>query len=126
MFHEVENSNCQVPANWCQKKMTDSSERQKLESKLHELGVAVLSTLHDNAAVLANPVEIYRCYLTNILTPIIPEVNPLIIYEAIQWTNSLTHGDLVREPQLLNVSLQAKSWRPMSRDQQLLQQKPFP
>ncbi|KAL2038144.1 hypothetical protein N7G274_009092 [Stereocaulon virgatum] len=56
--------------------MTDSPERQKLESELHEFGVAILPMLHDNAAVLAKPVEIYRCYLTDILTPVIPEVSP--------------------------------------------------
>lgn len=77
--------------------MADSAARQKLESKLAELGVAIPANLHDNTLVLANPIEIYRFYLTEILAPLLPEVSPIIIYEAIQWTNSLMHGDLVRE-----------------------------
>ena len=41
-----------------------------------------------------NPVDIYRSHITELLAPI-AGVDKKIVYQALQWTNSLDKGDLV-------------------------------
>lgn len=65
---------------------------------LQGLGIAMPTTLRNETTLYANPIEIYRDYLVDILTKLIPETSQAVAYDAIQWSNSLLHGDLVRGP----------------------------
>jgi len=47
-----------------------------------------------NAYPALNPVDIYRAHITELVAPI-TGADPEVIYQAIQWTQTLDKGDLV-------------------------------
>jgi len=74
--------------------MGEDAESSRLVLHLQKLGVGTPIPHHGDAKVLSNPIDIYRCYSTDILVNIL-DIGPNIIYDSIQYTNSLSHGDLV-------------------------------
>ncbi|KAL8800155.1 MAG: hypothetical protein Q9200_007335 [Gallowayella weberi] len=65
-----------------------------LQKKLQSLGVDSPIPSFKGTDVLTNPVDIYRCYLADALATII-DCDRQLVYEAIQWTNQSSHGDLL-------------------------------
>ena len=65
-----------------------------LQEKLQTLGVGTPIPSFKGTDVLTNPVDIYRSYLADTLTRLI-DCDAQLVYESIQWTNSLPNGDLV-------------------------------
>lgn len=74
--------------------MTNTLTLEGLQAKLKSLGLESFVPKYANSQVLQNPIDIYRSYLADILTPLIG-VGSQLIYDSLQWTNSLNHGDLV-------------------------------
>jgi len=66
-----------------------------VESHLHQLGVPTPIPPFENAEVLTNPIDICCRYLADFLTHLVQDVKPEVIHDSIQWTNALSHGDLV-------------------------------
>ena len=75
--------------------MGEHAESSKIASQLHKLGVQTPIPEYGDAQVLVNPIDIYRCYLTEAVAQILTDVDPQLIYDSIQYTNNLNHGDLV-------------------------------
>ena len=73
----------------------EHGQRSKIESQLQQLGVLAPISIYAGARVLVNPIDIFRCYLTDILAGLLHGVGSQTIYDSIQYTNSLSHGDLV-------------------------------
>ena len=64
------------------------------KKKLQGLGIQSPVPKYAETQVLHNPIDIYRAYLAEILIPLIG-VDPQLVYDSLQWTNNLAHGDLV-------------------------------
>ena len=65
-----------------------------LQSNLGKLGIQPPSPNFAGSHILHNPIDVYRSHLAEILRPLI-NTDPQLIYDSLQWTNSLVHGDLV-------------------------------
>lgn len=65
-----------------------------LQANLKSLGIESSVSEHANSHLLQNPIDIYRSYLVDLLTPLI-DAKSQLIYESLQWTNNLDYGDLV-------------------------------
>lgn len=74
--------------------MANTLELEGLQAKLKSLGIESPVPDYANSHILQNPTDIYRAYLADLLTPLIGAERQLV-YDSIQWTNNLTHGDLV-------------------------------
>lgn len=74
--------------------MMSTLEMEGLQTKLKSLGIRTPVPSYADSHVLQNPTDIYRSYLAELLTPLIGAESQLI-YDSLQWTNSLAHGDLV-------------------------------
>jgi len=66
---------------------------EELTQTLSKFGVSEV-TQFPNAYPAYNPVDIYRAHITELLVPI-TGVDPKVIYQAIQWTQTLDKGDCV-------------------------------
>ena len=75
--------------------MGEHGESNQIEFQLQKLGVPTPIPVYGNARVLVNPIDIFRCYLTEVVAGLLQGVDSQIIYDSIQYTNSLNHGDLV-------------------------------
>jgi len=64
-----------------------------LTATLQSLGISEVSRLPNTYPAL-NPVDIYRSHITDLLAPI-AGVDPKIVHNALQWTQTLAMGDLV-------------------------------
>lgn len=65
-----------------------------LQEKLQSLGVESPIPSFEGANVLTNPVDIHRSYLAEALTKVL-DCDRQLVYDAIQWTNQLSNGDLL-------------------------------
>ena len=65
-----------------------------LQEKLRSLGVDSPIPSFKIASVLTNPVDLYRSYVADALVQVL-DYDPDLIYEAIQWANQLSNGDLL-------------------------------
>lgn len=65
-----------------------------LHGKLQTLGVEAPIPSFKGTDVLTNPVDIYRSYLAHALTQIL-DCDRHLVYDAIQWVNQLSNGDLL-------------------------------
>jgi len=65
----------------------------RLTQTLSKFGVTEVSQF-PNAYPAFNPVDIYRAHITDLLQPI-TGADPKVIYQAIQWTQTLDKGDCV-------------------------------
>lgn len=65
----------------------------ELTSTLQEFGITEVPEFQ-NSYPTVNPVDIYRSHLTDILAPI-TGADPNVIYNAIQWTQTLDKGDCI-------------------------------
>jgi len=73
-----------------------NSQHQTLEDltqTLSKFGITEVPQF-PNAYPALNPVDIYRAHITELVAPI-TGADPEIIYQAIQWTQTLDKGDLV-------------------------------
>jgi arginyl-tRNA synthetase len=58
-----------------------------------DLGIERVVLSFPHSAPEANPIDIYRAFIANKLAPI-TGVGAEAIFESLQWTQSLDHGDL--------------------------------
>lgn len=76
----------------------DSSEETTtvapLQKKLRTLGIDHSLPSYESGDILANPLDIYRSFMANELTKIL-DCDRQLIYNAIQWSNQLSNGDLI-------------------------------
>ncbi|KAL8681116.1 MAG: hypothetical protein Q9186_002768 [Xanthomendoza sp. 1 TL-2023] len=77
-----------------QESVSQTTSAIALEKKLQALGVDFPIPSFKGTDALTNPVDIYRCYLADALTTIV-DCDRQVVYEAIQWTNQSSHGDLL-------------------------------
>lgn len=75
-------------------KATSSFSLDELTSLVKSFGVSEVPQL-PNSFPDRNPLDLYRAHITELLAPIVPSVDKKIIYNALQWTQSLDKGDLV-------------------------------
>lgn len=66
---------------------------ETLTSTLQALGLKDLPSF-PNSYPLLNPVDIYRAHIAELLAPI-TGADPQLIYQVIQWTQTLEKGDAV-------------------------------
>lgn len=74
-----------------------TSQHQTLEDltqTLSKFGLNEKISQFPNAYPTLNPVDIYRAHITDLLAPI-TGADPKVIYQAIQWTQTLDKGDVV-------------------------------
>src|SRR6266480_991597 len=64
-----------------------------LTATLRSLGISEVPRLPNTNPAL-NPVDVYRSHITELLAPIVG-VDPKIVQNALQWTQTLATGDLV-------------------------------
>ena len=64
-----------------------------LRFKVASLGNQDAIPTFANTHILHNPIDIYRSHLAELLTPLI-DADRQLIYNSIQWSNNLAHGDL--------------------------------
>ena len=75
--------------------MGNPGEISRLETQLQHWELSTPIPIYGSARVGVNPIDIFRCYLTEVIAGILKDVDPQKIYDSIQYTNSLKHGDLV-------------------------------
>ncbi len=75
--------------------MSDTRKMKRLETQLEKLIVHVPVPSYGAAQILENPIDIYRSYLANILEPMLKDARSQNVYDSIQYTNRLSHGDLI-------------------------------
>lgn len=75
--------------------MSDTRKMKRLETQLEKLNVHVPVPSYGAAQILDNAIDIYRSYLANILEPMLKDASSQNVYDSIQYTNSLSHGDLI-------------------------------
>lgn len=66
----------------------------EVSQKLATLGLTTPLASYPNCYPQVNPVDVYRAHITTILADV-TGVDPAIIYQALQWTQTLEKGDLV-------------------------------
>ena len=66
-----------------------------LSSQLKTLGLEQIPSIPDTAShPTFNQVDIYRSHIAELVAPIVG-VQSAIVYNALQWTNTLSNGDLM-------------------------------
>ena len=73
--------------------LSHTQSLDQLSSLLKNIGLPEVPK-EPNTYPEINPVDIYRSHITELLAPI-AGVDKKIVYQALQWTNSLDKGDLV-------------------------------
>ena len=66
-----------------------------LEAQVQKLDVSMPIPHYNVVDFLVNSVDIYRAYLADIVGPMLPDLDPHLVYDSIQWTNNRAHGDLI-------------------------------
>src|SRR5579871_4596597 len=74
-------------------KMAHADTMADLTATLQSLGISEVPQLPNTYPAL-NPVDIYRSHITELLAPI-AGVDPKIVHNTLQWTQTLATGDLV-------------------------------
>ena len=72
-----------------------TTEIASLEAQLQKLAVSTPIPHYNAVDFLVNPVDIYRAYLADTVGSTLPNVDPQLVYDSIQWTNNPAHGDLI-------------------------------
>lgn len=75
--------------------MSDTRKMKRLETQLEKLNVHVPVPSYGAAQILENPIDVYRSYLANILEPLLKDASSQNVHHSIQYTNSLSYGDLI-------------------------------
>jgi arginyl-tRNA synthetase len=73
--------------------MVHADTMTDLTATLRSLGISKVPQLPNTSPAL-NPVDVYRSHITELLAPI-AGVDPKIVYNALQWTQTLAMGDLI-------------------------------
>lgn len=73
--------------------MVHADTMADLSATLQSLGVSQVPR-QPNTYPAINPVDIYRSHITELLAPI-AGIDPKIVHNALQWTQTLQMGDLV-------------------------------
>jgi arginyl-tRNA synthetase len=73
--------------------LSHTQSLDELSTLLKKIGISEVPK-QPNTYPEVNPVDIYRSHITEILSPI-AGVDAKIVYQALQWTNTLDKGDLV-------------------------------
>lgn len=75
------------------KELFQAQSLEDITSTIKALGLNEVPA-EPNTYPALNPVDIYRSHITEILAPL-AGVDKKILYQALQWTNTLDKGDLV-------------------------------
>ena len=75
------------------KELSHTQSLDELASLLKNIGLSEVPK-EPNTYPEINPADIYRSHITELLAPI-AGVDKKIVYQALQWTNTLDKGDLV-------------------------------
>lgn len=67
---------------------------ESLQSQLSTLGISESLPVFPDSNPTTNPVDIYRCYISETLAPI-AGVDVKLIYTSLEWTQSFEKGDLI-------------------------------
>lgn len=81
--------------------MAHTDTMTDLTATLQSLGLSNVPRLPNTYPAL-NPVDIYRSHITELLATI-TGVEPKIVYNVLQWTQTLAMGDLVLPVQALRL-----------------------
>lgn len=73
--------------------LSHTQSMDELSAQLSAIGIEKVPQ-QPNTYPALNPVDIYRSHITELLAPV-AGVDPKIVYNALQWTNTLDKGDLV-------------------------------
>ncbi|TID23712.1 arginyl-tRNA synthetase [Venturia nashicola] len=73
--------------------LSHTQSMDELSAQLSAIGIAKVPQ-QPNTYPALNPVDIYRSHITDLLAPV-AGVDPKIVFNALQWTNTLEKGDLV-------------------------------
>lgn len=73
--------------------LSHTQSMDELSALLSAIGIEKVPQ-QPNTHPALNPVDIYRSHITELLAPV-AGVDPKIVYNALQWTNTLDKGDLV-------------------------------
>jgi arginyl-tRNA synthetase len=73
--------------------LSHTQSMDELSATLSAIGIAEVPQ-QPNTYPALNPVDIYRSHITELLAPV-AGVDPKIVFNALQWTNTLEKGDLV-------------------------------
>jgi arginyl-tRNA synthetase len=68
-------------------------ELNALEQGLATLGLGVPMLSRDTSPIRSNPLEIWRAYLTSVLSDVV-ESDEETVRKCIQWPNNIFNGDL--------------------------------
>jgi arginyl-tRNA synthetase len=75
------------------KELSHTQSVDELSETLKTIGISEVPHAPNTYPEL-NPVDLYRSHITELLAPI-AGVDAQIVYNALQWTNTLDKGDLV-------------------------------
>ncbi|PWW72533.1 arginyl-tRNA synthetase [Tuber magnatum] len=67
---------------------------ESLNEQLNNFGISEPLALFPDSNPTANPVDVYRCYISHVLAPI-TGVDIGLVYPALEWTQNLEKGDLI-------------------------------
>jgi hypothetical protein len=73
--------------------LSQTQSMDELSATLSAIGISKIPQ-QPNTYPALNPVDIYRSHITELLAPV-AGVDPKIVFNALQWTNTLDKGDLV-------------------------------
>lgn len=73
--------------------LSHTQSMDELSAQLSAIGIEKVPQ-QPNTYPALNPVDIYRSHITDLLAPV-AGVDPQIVFNALQWTNTLEKGDLV-------------------------------
>lgn len=90
--HHTRQLPTQVPS-MDNEQLSHTQSLDELSTLLKKIGISEVPK-QPNTYPEVNPVDIYRSHITEILSPI-AGVDAKIVYQALQWTNTLDKGDLV-------------------------------
>jgi arginyl-tRNA synthetase len=75
------------------KQLSHTQSEDELATALKALGISKVPQ-EPNTYPALNPVDIYRSHITELLAPL-AGVDNKIVYNSLQWPNTLDKGDLV-------------------------------
>ncbi|PUU73567.1 tRNA synthetases class I (R)-domain-containing protein [Tuber borchii] len=67
---------------------------ESLNEQLSNFGISEPLTLFPDSNPTTNPIDVYRCYIADVLAPI-TGVDIKLVYPALEWTQNLEKGDLI-------------------------------
>lgn len=73
--------------------LSHTQSMDELSAQLSAIGIEQVPQ-QPNTYPALNPVDIYRSHITDLLAPV-AGVDPNIVFNALQWTNTLEKGDLI-------------------------------